>query len=105
MHRQRAPTRETTDLSAIDFTTTRLTCDYASDESQEIVANARPAGRVMVCLTRARLHTTKRRLAKSGGARWWCVGRRHPATQRWSTSLDRDSRHHESHLFCTISIG
>jgi hypothetical protein len=34
-----------------------------------------PAGRVMVCLTRARLHTTIRGWQRAVAARWWRVGR------------------------------
>lgn len=54
-------------------------------------------GRVMVCLTRARLHTTKRDWQRTVEQVVACRPR-HP--------LDRDSRHvRDSHLFCNTSIG
>lgn len=54
-------------------------------------------GRVMVCLTRARLHTTKRDWQRTVEQVVACRPR-HP--------LGRDSRHmRDSHLFCNSSIG
>ena len=49
---------------------------HAQQRSQRNSSEKRhPAGRVMVCLTRARLHTTMRGWQRAVAARWWCVGR------------------------------
>jgi hypothetical protein len=54
-------------------------------------------------LTACQIAHNKEKIGKERRARWWCVGRTTPATQR-IVAIDRDPRH-ESHLFCNLSIG
>jgi hypothetical protein len=73
MHRRSAPSDDRIDSRRIDFTTETLLA--AQHRNQRRSSEYAGAGRVMVCLTRARLHTTKRGWQRTVGARWWCVGR------------------------------